>query len=253
MNFISKLAATALSLTVLASAPSFAQEKKDGQWRGVLGAGASLSSGNSDSKSLNLNGDYARATAADRLSVYGNINYGSSGGKTTAESLRAGTRYDYNLTNSIFAFGSGELSKDKIANLSLGLNLGAGLGTHLVDDANTKFTVFGGVGYGRDKYIAAKTIDGKLRDTYNYTSLLLGEESSHKLSDTTSFKQRLVLYPNLGNSKGLRATFDAGLAVSMSKATSLTVGLSHRYNGDPGVGVKKGDTLLVTGVAVNFN
>jgi len=39
----------------------------------------------------------------------------------------------------------------------------------------------------------------------------------------------------------------------MNKTLSLTAGLSYRYNSDPGVGFKKGDTLLVTGVTARFD
>ena len=84
-------------------------------------------------------------------------------------------------------------------------------------------------------------------------SLLLGEESTHKLSDTTSFKQRLTLVPNLKNSGEFRSNWDAGLAVAMSKTMNLNVGFSFAHNSDPGPGRKSTDTLLTTGISVKFD
>ena len=81
----------------------------------------------------------------------------------------------------------------------------------------------------------------------------LGEESSHKLTPTTSFKQRLIVYPNLSDSGAYRASFDAGLAVAISGKMSLTVTLGERYNSDPGVGLKKSDTVLFTGLTVKYD
>ena len=47
--------------------------------------------------------------------------------------------------------------------------------------------------------------------------------------------------------------FDSGLSVAMTKTLSLTAGLNYRYNSDPGEGVKKGDTLFVTGIAMKID
>ncbi|MES1161478.1 MAG: DUF481 domain-containing protein, partial [Rhizobacter sp.] len=59
--------------------------------------------------------------------------------------------------------------------------------------------------------------------------------------------------PALHSGGGYRGVFDSGLAVAMTKTLSLTAGLNYRYNSDPGVGVKKSDTLFVTGIAVKID
>ncbi len=93
--------------------------------------------------------------------------------------------------------------------------------------------------------------DGRSRDSH--PSLLLGEESTHQLSDTTSARQRLALVSNLKNSGEFRANGDAGLAMAMSKAINLNVGLAFAHNGEPGPGRKCTDTLLTTGISVRFD
>ena len=47
--------------------------------------------------------------------------------------------------------------------------------------------------------------------------------------------------------------FDSGRSVAMTDTLSLTAGLSYRYNSDPGAGLKKGDMLFITGIAVTLD
>jgi putative salt-induced outer membrane protein YdiY len=253
MQVIRNAALLALGLAAAVAAQAQATVKNDGQFRAALGLGASFSSGNTKTTNLALTADGVRATDADKLSLYGNLNYARSNNTTTADQLRLGARYDKNLSAQLFAFGSLDLERNKFAYLSLRTQLGAGLGWHVIKSTNTTFDVFGGLGYVSDKYKPALVIDGRSRDSYGYTSLLLGEESTHKLSDTTSFKQRLTLVPNLKNSGEFRANWDAGLAVAMSKTMNLNVGFSAAHNSEPGPGRKATDTLLTTGISVKFD
>lgn len=39
----------------------------------------------------------------------------------------------------------------------------------------------------------------------------------------------------------------------MTKALSLTVGVASRYDSEPGIGLKKTDTLLTTGISARFD
>ena len=252
MPYLRQAALVALSLAA-GGAHAQATVKNDGQFRAALGLGASLASGNTKATNLSLTGDAVRATDQNKLSLYGNLQYARSGGTTTADQLRLGARYDQNLSAQLFAFGGLDLERNKFANLNLRAQLSAGLGWHVIKSPTTTFDLFGGLGYVSDKYKDPMVIDGRSRDSYGYMSLLLGEESTHKLSDSTSFKQRLTLVPNLKNRGEFRANWDAGLAVAMSKAMNLNVGLGFAHNSEPGPGRKSTDTLLTTGVSVKFD
>lgn len=252
MPFLRQAALVALSVAA-AGAHAQATVKNDGQFRAALGLGASLASGNTKATNLSLNADAVRATDQNKLSLYGNLQYARSGGTTTADQLRLGARYDQNLSAQLFAFGGLDLERNKFANLNLRTQLSAGLGWHVIKSPTTTFDLFGGLGHVSDTYKAPMVIDGRSRDSYGYMSLLLGEESTHKLNDSTSFKQRLTLVPNLKNRGEFRANWDAGLAVAMSKAMNLNVGLGFAHNSEPGPGRKATDTLLTTGVSVKFD
>jgi len=247
---------TLLATTLLATAGAASAQatvKDDGQWRASLGLGASNASGNTRASSLALNADAVKATKQEKVSLYGNAQYARSNGTTTGEQFRLGGRYDHNFGTQWFGFGGLDLERNKFANLKLRSQLSGGVGYHLIKNERTTFDLFGGLGFTADKYMAATRIDGATRSSYNYASLLLGQESTHKLSDSTSFKQRLVLVPNLKNRGEYRANWDAGLAVAMSKAMNLNVGFAMARNSEPGPGRKSTDTLLTTGISVKFD
>jgi putative salt-induced outer membrane protein YdiY len=61
-----------------------------------------------------------------------------------------------------------------------------------------------------------------------------------------------VLYPDLSETGEYRALFDAAISVAINRTMDLTAGLNFRYNSDPGSGLKKSDTLFLTGLTVKF-
>ncbi len=253
MRFTPQLAALALASTTACGAFAQATVTPDGQWRSALSLGASLSSGNTKSNNLTLSGDAVKASAQDKLRIYGVALRGSAGGTTTADQFRLGGRYDYNLSAAYFGYGGLDFERDTGAGLKSRIALGAGLGWHVIKDSAATFDIFGGVAQTSDRFTGTPFIDGASRSRYSYTSLVLGEESSHKLNPTMTFSQRLTLLPNLKNTGEFRAIFDAGLAMAVSKGMNVNIGFAHRYNSEPGAGIKKGDTLLTTGVSVKFD
>ncbi len=254
-----KISTSLLLLTTMAACGSAmaADTKADGLWRGSAGAAFTNSSGNTKSSSLNLTTDAARKTADDKLSLYaqalGSRSESNGVTNTTANQWLAGTRYDRNITTETFGFGGLDFSHDQIKNLSLRSVVSAGLGYHVINTDDNQWDVFGGVAYRVDKYSGlGVSINNVMETEFDATELLLGEESTHKLTESTSFKQKLVVSPNMSSSKGVRATFDAGLLVALNKTMSLSVSLQNRYDSLSQAPVKKNDLLFFTGINVKF-
>ena len=244
-----------LSICLLAALPALAAAqatvKPDGEFRYAIGAGASYSSGNTSAASANFGADGVRATADSKWRFGGKALWARSEGTTTAENFTLGTEYDQDFSPEWFGFGSGDYLRDTFANISARYAAHAGVGRHLVKSDTTTFDVSGGVGYTEDKYLTAADIHGDLRDTYGRAEVVLAEESTHKWTPTTSFHQKLSLFPAISSS-GYRGVLDTGLAVAMTSKLNLTVGFTYRYDSDPGVGFKRTDTLFVTGLSLKI-
>jgi putative salt-induced outer membrane protein len=244
MPRLSLALAALLSFTSLAA---LAQNTPDGRWHGGLSVSGALASGNSSSRTLAANADASRATADDKLSLYGVANYGRNKVEgvdtTTADLLRLGGRYDFNLGPQWFSFAGAEGETNKAGGVRNRYNLNGGLGYHVVKNDADSWDVFSGLGY-----TTTRLTDGS---EANGAQVLFGEESSHKLSPTTSLKQRLVYYPGGGN-LGNRATFDANLATTISGAWTLNAGLSSHFASRVPVGTKKTDNLLTVGFGYKF-
>ncbi|VCU70983.1 hypothetical protein PIGHUM_03063 [Pigmentiphaga humi] len=246
MFHTARIAALALAVAAL---PVWAQAplKTDGQWRGSVNAGASLAKGNTDSTTLNIGANAGKATETDRLNFSLTALYGTkneNGDKSeTANLWRMGGKYDRDITDRMFGFGSLDLEHDKLQELDLRGVAAGGVGRHIVKTDKTLFDVFTGLAYNHERFT---------HDTRNSVEWLLGEESSHKISDTTSLHQRLAVYPNLSNGGEYRVQLDAGLTTSITKKIELKLTLSNRYMSNPQPGVKKTDTLLLTSIGYRF-
>lgn len=231
----------------LAAAPALAQPKKDGNWRGSLTLSLSLSSGNTESTNASLAAEAARATGRDKVTLSAKALRGESetAGVTTktAALYQLGGRYDRDLNDRLFAFGSAGLERDELQRLDLRSSLGAGLGWHAIATPETTFDLFAGVGATREEYATRSR---------SFTEVVIGEESSHRITDTTTFSQKLSLFPNLEESGEYRANFDATLATAIAAGWTFNVTLTHRHVSDPQPGLEKGDTLLLVGVASKF-
>jgi putative salt-induced outer membrane protein YdiY len=236
----------------LAAAQAQASLKPDGHFRYALGAGASYSAGNTDASNVNLSADAVRATADSKWELGGKALWGRSGDTTTAENVTLGTQIDRNFTVDWFSLGKVDYLRDKPANVATRVSLFGGAGYHVVRRDTLSFDLTAGLGYTQDRYFNPIEVSGEQRSRFGRAEILLGEESTQKWTATTSVHQKLSLYPSLG-STDYRALFDSGMSVAINGSLSLTAGLSYRYNSDPGTGLKRGDTLFVTGLSMKLD
>jgi putative salt-induced outer membrane protein YdiY len=217
-------------------------------WSGSADAGLSLTRGNSETTTVAAGAQAARTTTRDKISLYFATLYAKNNttGESliTASSVRGGIRYDFNLSDRVFAFGLSDIEYDKFQQLDLRLVLGGGLGYHAVKSDRTRLDLFGGGAFNQEYFSTGE--DRKSGE------LLLGEELNYKLSSSTSLAQRLVVYPNLSEIGEFRIAFDTTAVTKLSKNFGWQITLSDRYLSNPIPGIKKNDLLLSTGIRLTF-
>lgn len=217
-------------------------------WSGSLDAGLSATRGNADTLTIGVGAQAARITPRDKISVYfaslfaKNNTTGESA--TTANALRGGSRYDFNLSDDLFAFGLTDLEYDKFQNLDLRFVLAGGLGLHAKKTERTRLDLFAGGAFNQEYY--------STEPTRRSGEIVLGEELAYKLSNITSLTERLVVFPNLSEGGEFRLAFDTTAVTRLSRLLSWQVTLSDRYISNPVPGVTKNDLLLTTGIRLTF-
>ena len=230
---------------------------KDGFWRGTAGAALAATSGNTKTSSAVLNTDLARATDGDKIALGGTINYARGTDEagvrvTTADKSSLFGQYDRDIAPRWFGFGRLAFDRDALIDLSSRTAVTGGVGYRLIDEPENSFTLLGGLGYTSERYSSLQTIAGETDTRFERPSAFLAEESAHRLTPTTSLKQRLEASPALDGSGAVLWKFNANLDVAINSSLSLSVGVIDTYNTEPPEGAVKNDLTLFTGINVKF-
>jgi Protein of unknown function, DUF481 len=229
-------------------------------WSGLFDTGLALTRGNSATVSYTLAAKGIRETPRDKLTLYSTYIYAnddtSPPKRTTANSLRAGARFNYNLSPRTFVFGLADFETNELQNLDLRTVFGGGFGYHVIKTDTTVLDVFGGFSYDRDKFsayidpgpppvpIAARTV--------NSGEVLIGEELDKKFSKRTTFSERFTFYPNISHAGDYRYQFDTTFATQLKNWMSWQFTFSDHYISYPPPGLKGNDLLLSTGLRVTW-
>lgn len=237
-----------------AQAQAEATLKRDGDWRYALGAGLTRTGGNNDNTSLSVDLNAVRATRREKLDLRGRAFTARSNGETTGEVLALGTRYEREITSyGVFGFGLAEALRDTGANIQSRFTIGNGGGYHIIRTEENTWDVFAGLGYTRDNYIDPTLIDAGLRTSFSRLEVLIGQESTHALSDTTRLRQRWTILPSLDGSGTVRSEFDLTLSVAINNRFSLNSSLIARYNSDPGSATRNLDYSWITALTLKID
>lgn len=229
------------------SSAALGSEPADGLWHGEFTLGGAVASGSNSTQSLNTRAEAARRTELDRFDLRLLANYGSSrvdGQRTrTDDLLRTGGRYERNFSERWYGFAGAEGETQRSAGLRGRIELSSGAGWYLLREDSEQFKLFAGAGWSESRFT-----DGSRR---NGLGLLLGEESSHQLSESAQFKQRLEILPS-DDELGLRVRFDSSLSTAIARGWTFNAGLSLRYTERVPLGESKQERLLTFGFGRRF-
>ena len=216
-------------------------------WAGNADVGYSMTSGNSRTSTFTAGIRAARETSRDKISVYANAikasNSTSGRSVTSANALWYGARYDVNLSNKTFAFGSADFEHDRPQKLRVRSSFGAGLGYRAIRNDRTQLDLFAGAAYTLAYFTNNTRTKG--------AELLFGDDLKFKLNSRMNLTQRWVVYPGITN-KGLRSVFDASLVTNLNGWLGWHVTVGNRYNSKPAVGAKSSDNYFSTGLRATF-
>jgi putative salt-induced outer membrane protein len=241
--------ALALGAILLGAGPALAQEKlcpcpppspPPPAWKGSLGAGLSLTGGNTDTSSYNLDFNLTHDPKKKGvLKLDGAYLRTDTDGEATVDRTGLGARYEYAVAGGgrVFAFGEVRYQRDVFKDVDYLISPTAGVGYRLADSDALKLSVDGGVGLAFEKLAGLdETTSGAVN---------AGESLQWKLSGSASL---------VSAARGLWKTddfgdayyhFDVGILTSIAGHFDLKLSFADDYKSKPPADKKKNDTAVL--------
>lgn len=239
----------------LMSYATYAQTTPDDKWHGNFVIGGSFTTGSNSSENFNADLDSTRTSEQDKINLHATTNYGSSTTddvrKHTAQRFRAGGRYDYNLTKTLFVFAGGDKESNKLQNIDSRTTLNGGAGYRLVHSATSSWDLFAGKGHTATTFLTQTRIFPPRQLKTKGTTLMVGEESSHALSEATTIKQSLIVYPGQAEIN-TRTIFDASLSTTIIGGWTLNVDTKVEYESNLGPEFNSTSSVVTFGFGYKY-
>ncbi len=235
-----------LSVLLLAPLAATAADAPPPGWHGSVGAGLSISSGNSDAKSYNLTFDLKHDPKTKNVLKLGALYLRSdANGTTTGDKLSAFVRDEYTFSERVFAFGEVTFLRDKVALLDSLVAPGAGIGYKLVKTETTTLDVSAGFGAAFEKYAN--------RDSTSSGAILASEALAWKVSPSVSVTQKATGLWKTKDTADAYYHFEVGVASSVSKLLELKLSWLLDHKTRPAVAsLEKTDTSFLAAVVAKF-
>ena len=145
--------------------------------------------------------------------------------ETKAENYFASLRYDRELSDRSYAYGSGGWVRNRFAGIDDRWTGAVGLGWKLIGTERTVFQAdLAGTVTSEQPVIGESNSFGGLRFTWGL---------SHELTETTKITSALTVDENLSDTEDLRADFDNAVAVDISGALALKTGVKLLFDNQP--------------------
>ncbi|MGA7635167.1 MAG: DUF481 domain-containing protein [Terriglobales bacterium] len=235
-------------------------------WKGGLNLGFAVTTGNSETKNLNLAFNAVRTGFHDKLTLYANSIYAvndkvvapQTAPQTTANSTGGGAVYDRDFSPHTFWYVSGDFFANSLQDLDLRSILGGGAGVHLVKNAVTTLDFLAGLNYTHESFADVPSPTPPPA-TYSYSNslaaLTVGDTFMHKVGKGTVITQSFLLYPDLSKTGQYRGTFALGTVTKLSKWLGWQNSFGDVFDTNPPAAlprIERNDVQLSTGLNIAF-
>jgi putative salt-induced outer membrane protein YdiY len=221
--------------------PAFAQTPppEPKVWTVAASAGLALTSGNSDTSTINAAYDLVydppgrNLVKSDALFIRGKTE-----GDLSASRFGLNLRDEYQLNARAYVFGQNQYLRDKFKNIDYLIAPTGGLGYKLLDTAATKLNVDGALGAVWEKNPGF--------DVKASGAIAAGEKLVRTLTATTTLTQTVTALWKTSDFDDALLTFGVSLAAAMSTRTQLKVELLDTFkNKPPSAAIEKNDVAIL--------
>jgi putative salt-induced outer membrane protein YdiY len=222
-------------------------------YRGILGAGASVSDGNTRNRTFNLLGEFEVRTEKFRFNIRGAYNYAEDEDSLTQRNGRIQSKFDYFLTKRFYLFASTLFENDAFQDLKLRTALAAGPGYQFIDKGDFKeewlkemqLSAEVGISYFNEDF------DEGADQTYVAARWALKFEWPF-LPKQISFFHYNEGYPSLERSDDIYILTETGLRFKIWGNFIATLQVNWRWDNTPTDDNRRSDTLYIATLGYSF-
>jgi putative salt-induced outer membrane protein YdiY len=234
--------ALACSAPAMAQAPPPATPPELTAWTVTAGAGLALTSGNTDTSTVNASYEVVYDPPAQYLiRSDGLMIRGKNEGELSADRLGLNVRSELSLNERAYVFGQNHFLRDRFKSIDYLLAPAAGVGYTMIKTPDTTMAVDLGLGGVWEKNAnVGVSASG---------SLTIGESLSHTLTATTSLTQSFSgLWKTTDFGDSLHV-FSLGVSATMSTRTQLKIEVLDTYKNEPPLAtVQKNDVAILIAI-----
>lgn len=238
-----------LLVSALAGAPALAQApppKPPPGIAGSLGAGLALTSGNSDTSTVNVAYDFLRDFGTDIvMKSTGLYLRGDNNGEANVDRAALDGRVEYRLSPRLAAFGMTTYARDRFKEIDYLVAPTGGLSYKAIATDKAEWITDGSLGFVVEKNTGL--------DARTSGAILAGEKFTYKFTDTTRFLHGASGLWKMNDFDDAFYVFSAGLATSLASALELKTEFLNTYKARPTrATLKKSDQSVVVSVVYKF-
>ena len=243
LTFSLTLLATSFAVApALAQAPAPPPPPPPPGWTGSLGAGMALTSGNTDTSTVNIGYDVLKDHGTDIVFKSAGLYLkGSNNGASNVDRANADGRVEYKLSPRLAAFGMTTYARDRFKAIDYLIAPTGGLSYKVVATPRTDWAVDGSVGMVFEKNTGF--------DLDKDGAIIGGEKLTHKFNDTTRFLHAASALWKMGDLGDAFYTIQAGIVTSVATHLDLKAEFLESYKNRPSTPLlKKSDQSVVLSV-----
>lgn len=206
-------------------------------WTGNINAGATLTSGNSDTKGLRLDAETVFRAMKNRFTVGGAFNRLNDHGRTTQFNSRGNGKYDRFLSPQWYVYANTSFENDRFRDLRLRSTAGGGSGYQIFETPNLNLSIEGGMVYIKeDFYQATDDSYPGVRWAIKYDQTLFGN---------TKFFHEHEMLVDIQKTDHWLLSSKTGLRFPPIYNFNATAQLNFNWDSIPAPGRKKEDSMLL--------
>lgn len=239
-------AAFPLALLLAASLSASAADEPKPGWHGSFGAGLSMNSGNSDTKSFNVGFDLKYDPKTKNLLKLGGLYLRSdANGETTADNFFAFARDEYSFTDRFYGYVAVSYRSNKIAQLDSLVAPAAGAGYIVVKTDTVNLDFSAGLGGAFESYTGQPSTSSG--------AYLAGESFGWKISPSVSLTQKAAGLWKSNDTADAYYHFEVGFTTSLAKILELKLAYLLDHKTRPAVAtLEKTDTAFIVALVAKF-